>query len=67
VRPRDEVWAVVSSAGVERLQVLPVMIIHRGAERVVVRPDPLQAGARLVVSPLAAAVDGLLVRSELQR
>jgi RND family efflux transporter MFP subunit len=44
-----------------RLELRPVTVIHRSAERVIVG-EGLQAGERVVVTPLSGATDGMLLR-----
>ena len=62
----DEVYAVVEDS---LLSVVPVTVVQRVGEEVIVLSDRLEAGQPVIVSGVEAAVDGMTVRlaSEVER
>ncbi len=59
LREDNQVWVMDSE---NRLRILPLEVVRREAELVVARAT-LNEGAKLVVTPVAGATDGLLLRT----
>ncbi len=59
LRENDRVWVMDSD---NRLRIIPVEVVRRDPELVVARAA-LNDGAKLVLSPVAGAADGLLLRT----
>jgi multidrug efflux pump subunit AcrA (membrane-fusion protein) len=60
LRGSDEIWLINSE---NRLETRPVGVVWSGRDRVLVR-DTIATGDRLVVSALAAPVEGMLLKDQ---
>ena len=64
VRPGNRVWIVRPSEGQKQLAILEVRVVRVADEAAIVLAGDLEAGDRVVVTPLSGAEDGMVVREQ---